>query len=49
MKCEQCGKECQQTGANAHKICDRVYQTTRFYRCSKCGCEYKEVDNPVII
>ena len=47
MRCRQCGGECRQTGANSHKIKEGVYQTTKFYKCNKCGAEQIVTDDPV--
>ena len=47
MRCRQCGKPCRQTGAESVPIRNGVYQTTRFYKCSKCGAEHSVTDEPI--
>ena len=47
MRCRQCGKDCLLTKAQSVFISEDTYQTTRFYKCPKCGKVYEVVDDPV--
>ena len=47
MRCRQCGATCNQTGAESVKVKDGVYQTTRYYKCTKCGAEQSVTDELV--
>lgn len=46
MRCRQCGHPCRQTGAESTPISDGVYQTTRYYTCTKCGAKHEVTDEP---
>ena len=46
MRCRQCGHPWRQTGAESTPISDGVYQTTRYYICTKCGAKHEVTDEP---
>ena len=47
MRCRQCGKPCELKSAQSVFISEHTYQTTRFYKCTKCGAEHSVTDDPV--
>ena len=46
MRCRHCGKPCKQTSAESIQISDGVFQTTRYYKCTRCGKTYEVTDEP---
>lgn len=47
MRCCQCGKEMYQISGECHKTQEGYWQTTRTYKCRKCGKTQTETDEPV--
>jgi len=45
-KCEDCNTPYEQFQASCCKNSDGVFQTRRYYRCTRCGTVYVEVDPP---
>lgn len=49
MKCEDCNKECWHFQSNSKQVAPRVYRTSLYFRCPKCGTVYVEFSYPVNI
>ena len=46
MKCKCCGHECVQSSLESEKISDEYFQTTKYYKCEKCGVKHKVIGAP---
>ena len=49
VRCRNCGKECVLRSSESIMIAEDTFQTSREYKCRKCGKIYTVTDDPVKI
>jgi len=49
VRCRNCGRECVLRSSKSLMVAEDTFQTSREYKCRKCGKIYTVTDDPVRI